>query len=187
VALVRARTQRSGGIMPIDRTHIRRAAIVVAALISIAGSAAEASECWRPPVAAPVADPFVAPACRWCPGNRGIEYATTPGTAVRAVRAGTVSFAGSVAGIGYVVVEHPGGRRATYGALASIRVGRGDVVLARSVVGVSGVRLHFGLRDGRRYIDPTPYLGRLVHPTRLVPHDGSPAAPAGRPRLRCRR
>ena len=38
--------------------------------------------CWAVPVNAEVADPFRAPECRWCPCNRGVEYASVAGDAV---------------------------------------------------------------------------------------------------------
>jgi murein DD-endopeptidase MepM/ murein hydrolase activator NlpD len=157
--------------------------IVIAGLAG--ASPVAAAPCWPPPVEAAVVDPFRAPACRWCPGNRGVEYATLPGTAVRAVAAGRVTFVGDVAGRRYVVVRHPDGWRVTYGDLDKIRVERGSVVIARSVVGLSGARFHLGLRDSAGYRDPTPYLGRLSHLARLVPLDGSLGPPPGEPRLRC--
>ena len=39
-----------------------------------------------------VADAFRAPACRWCPGHRGLQFRVVPGHAVRAVSTGTVSY-----------------------------------------------------------------------------------------------
>lgn len=175
--------------MPLTRS--RRPSVVVVSVLTAVGAlgsgAADAAECWLPPVEATVSDPFRSPPCRWCPGNRGIEYATRPGAPVRAVRAGTVTFAGSVAGTGYVVVEHPDGRRATYGGISDPRVRHGDLVLARSVIGMTAGPLHFGLRDGRRYLDPTSRFGRIEYPTRLVPLDGSLAVPVGPPRIVCSR
>jgi murein DD-endopeptidase MepM/ murein hydrolase activator NlpD len=158
---------------------------LVLVVLALGSSVAVAVPCWQPPVEAPIADPFRPPACRWCAGNRGIEYRTRPGTPVRAVAAGRVSFAGSVAGERYVVVRHSDGRRATYGNLASIAVGEGDAVVARSIVGIASSATHFGLRRGETYLDPTPYLGRPVTVTRLIPLDGSPAAPPGPTRWRC--
>jgi murein DD-endopeptidase MepM/ murein hydrolase activator NlpD len=170
-------------------TSPRRAArlfsSLVVVVIHVVPSAVVAAPCWQPPVSAPVADPFRAPACPWCPGNRGIEYRTRPGTQVRAVAAGRVTFAGSVAGERYVVVRHADGRRATYGNLASIAVSEGDAVVARSIVGTASPATHFGLRRGDTYVDPTPYLGRPVTVTRLIPLDGSVAAPPGPTRWRC--
>ena len=54
-----------------------------------------------------------------------------------------------------------------------------------AVVGHSAGALHFGLRDGDRYIDPAPFIGRLEGVPRLVPIDGSTPAPAPPPRLVC--
>lgn len=144
-----------------------------------------ATTCWLPPVDAPVVDPFREPECAWCPGNRGIEYATVPGTPVRSVAAGEVSFAGTVAGTVYVVVRHADGRRVTYGRLAERSVGRGDRVVAGSIVGRTTDSFHLGLRDGDRYIDPAPVLGVLVGRPRLIPTDGRAANPAPAPRLTC--
>ncbi|MFK8022676.1 MAG: murein hydrolase activator EnvC [Ilumatobacter sp.] len=146
-----------------------------------------ASTCWLPPVSGIVIDPFRAPECPYCAGNRGIEYSTERGQVVRAVAAGQVTWSGSVAGVRYVVVTHANGWRATYGDLASTRLRTGDAVVARQSVGRSTDRLHFGLRVGHRYRDPSAHLGRLVGRPRLVPIDGSMARTAPAPRLRCGR
>jgi murein DD-endopeptidase MepM/ murein hydrolase activator NlpD len=145
----------------------------------------DAAPCWPPPLSAPVVDPFRAPPCPWCPGNRGIEYATVPGTTVRAVATGRVTFSGVVARARYVVVEIASGWRITYGHLADSRLRHGDRVAAGAVVGTSSERLHLGVRDGERYLDPSPHLGRWRFRPRLVPVDGSPDAGPGSPRLRC--
>lgn len=169
-----------------------RAAVRAAVRLILAASIAAApvgpvagAPCWLPPVDAPVVDPFREPACRWCPGNRGVEYGTPPGTAVRAVATGRVTFAGVVAGTAYVVVRHADDLRVTYGNLAAARVRRDAIVVRGTVVGVTAGRLHFGVRAGDRYLDPSPFLGRLSYRPRLVPSDGSPGAPTGPPRLRC--
>ena len=143
------------------------------------------ASCLLPPVIAPVADPFREPACRWCPGNRGIEYAVPAGTPVRAAAAGTVTFSGSVAGTFYVVVRHADGIRATYGELTGSHLAAGDVVVAGAILGTSAGGLHFGLRVGERYVDPALFLGRIVERVRLVPTDGSAPRPAPPPRLEC--
>ncbi len=142
--------------------------------------------CWAPPVDAPVVDPFRMPACVWCPGNRGIEFGPAPGQEVRAVDSGTVTFAGSVAGTIYVVVEHADGVRATYGRLRGGGVRRGDRVRAGRLLGTTTDRFYFGLRDGETPVDPTPRLGVRTFKTRLVPTDGTPAPAPGPPHLVCR-
>ena len=159
-------------------------ALPALSLFLVAGTAA-ADACWLPPVDARVVDPFRPPPCAWCAGNRGLEYGTTGGTVVRAVAAGEVTFSGTVAGERYVVVRHADGRRATYGGLAGSPLRTGDVVAARSVVGATEGHLYFGLREGDVYIDPAPFLGRLVGRPRLVPVDGTAARAAPPPRLRC--
>jgi murein DD-endopeptidase MepM/ murein hydrolase activator NlpD len=144
-----------------------------------------ALSCWLPPVDAPVIDPFREPQCVWCPGNRGLEYGTEAGVAVRAVATGTVTFSGHVAGTGYVVVSHGDGRRTTYGGIDHTRPVTGQVIAARSIVGVTTGTFHLGLREGDRYVDPAPHLGRPVSRARLVPIDGSPRRAAAATRVRC--
>jgi murein DD-endopeptidase MepM/ murein hydrolase activator NlpD len=148
-----------------------------------------ATPCWEPPVVAPVVDPFRAPACTYCPGNRGIEYGPQPGQVVRAVAGGTVEFAGTVAGTRYVVVEHADGLRATYGRLGTLSVGRGTVIASGARIGTTTDRFYFGLRrpePSDEPIDPTPMLGARRFPARLVPLDGTPAPWPGPGTLACR-
>lgn len=140
---------------------------------------------YRPPVTAPVRDPFRAPPEPWLAGNRGIEYATAAGTPVRAIGPGVVTFAGTVAGEHDVTVTHPDGLRSSYVDLAVLRVVRGDRVDAGQGVGVSTDRLHLGVRRGDTYLDPASLWGRRVGGGRvvLVPLDDRPrASPQGGPR-----
>lgn len=99
---------------------------------------------YQPPVSAPISDEFRPPAEPWLAGNRGLEYDTTPGTAVTAIGPGLVVFAGSVADGLYVTVLHPDGIRSSYSFLAVISVSRGDRVRAGTVVGVAGDLFHLG-------------------------------------------
>ncbi|MBX3314861.1 MAG: peptidoglycan DD-metalloendopeptidase family protein [Actinobacteria bacterium] len=141
-----------------------------------AGSAADAGvrPRYRPPVDAQVSDPFRAPTEPWAPGNRGIEYATTPGQMVRAIGPGVVTFAGPVAGALHVTVRHPDGLRSSYSFVAAVRVGAGDVVDAGAVVAVAGERFHLGVRRGETYLDPSTLWGGAVGGGRahLVPDPG---------------
>jgi murein DD-endopeptidase MepM/ murein hydrolase activator NlpD len=109
---------------------------------------------YSPPVDAPVTDPFRAPATPYGPGNRGLEYATTPGTEARAIGTGTVTFAGRVAGRGVVTVEHPDGLRSSLTGLAEVRVAAGDRVERGAVLGTTAAVLHLGVRRGDEYLDP---------------------------------
>jgi murein DD-endopeptidase MepM/ murein hydrolase activator NlpD len=163
------------------RPGVRFAAanVLSAAMISSAALAlpapVDAPPCLRPPVIGTIVDPFRAPACEWCAGNRGIEYRVGPDVAVRAAATGTVTFVGSVAGTTYLVVELPNGWRLTYGRLDDTRLRLGDPVAAGSVVGRVTGDFHFGLRIGDEYRDPALFIGQAVGRTRLIPLDGTPA------------
>jgi murein DD-endopeptidase MepM/ murein hydrolase activator NlpD len=151
----------------------------------IAAVLAATLACLLPPVDAPVVRPFQAPACQWCPGHRGIEYATAAGEPVRAAAAGVVTFVGRVAGVRYVVVRHIDGLRATYGGLATpaaanptpVGPWQGRAVQQGAVLGVTVGHLHFGLRDGDQYLDPAPLLAVRRDRPRLVPGDGNGRRP----------
>ena len=125
---------------------------------------------YKPPVDAPVVDPFRAPPAPWAAGNRGIEYATRPGTRVGAAADGTVVFAGMVGGSLHVVVRHADGVRTSYSFLRSVLVHRGDEVVQGEPVGTTGDRFHFGARIGDVYIDPALLFGDAGSPrVHLVP------------------
>lgn len=142
--------------------------------------------CYPPPVSAPIAVPYVQPACDYCPGHRGVEFHLPAGTPVTAVASGTVTFSGVVAGTRYVVVLQPNGWKATYGMLSATALSRGDVVRAGQQVGHSTTRLYFGFRDlDDDPLDPTPLLGRVVGRPRLVPADGRVPRAGPPPRLVC--
>lgn len=164
---------------------------LILAVGAVRGAGARAA-CWPPPVLAPVVDPFRPPECPWCAGNRGLEYATSPGQAVRAVAGGVVSFAGDVAGVVYVTVDTVAdtttGRSpalVTYGRLGVRLVGRGHVVRPGDVIGRTGHDLLLTVRRGGEYVDPALELGRWERRARLTPVDGTPGRPPPPARLRC--
>jgi murein DD-endopeptidase MepM/ murein hydrolase activator NlpD len=161
------------------------AVLAVSVAVVATPSAIAARACWLPPVHGRIVDPYREPACRWCAGNRGIEYAVGPGAPVRSVATGVVTYSGVVVRTRYVVVDIGAGRRITYGGLASARVRRGDRVVARTIIGTAVGTLFFGLRVHGAYTDPSPFLGRLVGRPRLVPSDGSAARPAPPATVRC--
>ncbi|WP_334144654.1 murein hydrolase activator EnvC family protein, partial [Rhabdothermincola sp.] len=156
------------------RAQIGAAAVFVVALsaaIAPAGHALATPPRYRPPVEAPVADPFRPPATRFGPGNRGIDYATEPGTPARAVGDGEVIFAGPVAGTLHVTVRHPDGLRSSYSFLEAVDVRIGDRVRQGEVIGTAGPMLHLGIRDrDGTYLDPAALFAG-AHPVRarLVP------------------
>lgn len=148
------------------------AAMVVASIPAPAAGAAKYHHerpVFRPPVDAPVSDPFRPPDSPYGPGNRGIEYDTEPGDAVRAAAPGTVAFAGAVAGTLHVTVDHGGGLLSSYSYLERVSVRSGAVVARGAVIGLAGERLHFGVRLDGGYTDPDAFIGVRRVRVRLVP------------------
>ncbi|HEX2040684.1 MAG TPA: peptidoglycan DD-metalloendopeptidase family protein [Acidimicrobiales bacterium] len=139
---------------------------------------------YLPPVDAEVVDPFRPPPHRYGPGNRGLDYATEPGTPVRAAARGVVAFAGQVGGGLHVTVLHPDGVRTTYSFLRSVAVRRGERVEQGHVLGETGELLHLGARVGDEYVDPRSLFAGGRGRARLVPdHELRPAALATEQRL----
>ncbi|MDG9714127.1 M23 family metallopeptidase [Streptomyces sp. DH10] len=127
------------------------------------------------------------PATPYGPGHRGVDLAAAPGTPVRAVAAGRVSFAGRVAGKGVVSVELTGtGQpplRTTYEPVAAA-VEEGEEVEPGEVIGTVDATgshcavtcVHWGLRRGDTYSNPLSLLPSwLLHrgPSRLLPVYGT--------------
>jgi triacylglycerol esterase/lipase EstA (alpha/beta hydrolase family) len=155
---------------------MRRLAFVLATLVALcaappARAGAPAAVTYRPPVDAPVVDPFRPADPNWKSGNRGLEYATTPGTAVGASAAGEVVFAGPVADGLHVVVLHDDGLRTSYSFLQLVAVKRGDKVTQGQAVGTAGDRFHFGARAGDAYLDPALLFGGGPPQVHLVPDE----------------
>ncbi|MGH2754943.1 MAG: peptidoglycan DD-metalloendopeptidase family protein [Actinomycetota bacterium] len=145
---------------------MRIPAIVSSFILALAPAPAAAATWLIPPVEGVVAVRFQAPQVDWGPGHRGIDYQVPAGAPVRAAAAGTVSFAGEVAGSLAVTVDHPGGLATTYSILSEVYVAAGDRVGAGEPIGgVGGSHpgadsgLHFGVKLEGRYVDPESYLG----------------------------
>jgi murein DD-endopeptidase MepM/ murein hydrolase activator NlpD len=125
---------------------------------------------------------FDAPSPNWNRGHRGVDLAGTPGQPVYAAAAGTVVFAGELAGRPLVSIAHPGGLRTSYEPVQPT-VRAGQVVAAGVVVGQlkpghdgcpTAACLHWGAMWGPAaradYVDP---LGLLAStPIRLKPLRG---------------
>jgi murein DD-endopeptidase MepM/ murein hydrolase activator NlpD len=118
---------------------------------------------------------FDPPPQPWLAGHRGVDLSAGPSAVVRAAGAGTVVYAGIIAGRGVVSVAHPGGLRTTYEPVASA-LHAGDPVAAGAVLGrlapghpgcPAAACLHWGLRQGDRYLDPLTLLG--LGRVRLLP------------------
>jgi murein DD-endopeptidase MepM/ murein hydrolase activator NlpD len=117
---------------------------------------------------------FDPPGTPWDPGHRGVDLAGSAGQSVRAALAGTVSYAGRIAGRGVVVVDH-GLTRTTYEpvdatAPLGTAVAGGDVIGTLALAGshcLPRACLHWGLREGDTYLDPLSLVGG--GPVRLLP------------------
>jgi Peptidase family M23/Putative serine esterase (DUF676) len=132
--------------------------------------AADPARPWLiPPVDGAVGRRFQAPAVDWGPGHRGIDYLVPGGApiAIRAAAGGRVSFAGSVAGVNAVTIEHSGGMETTYSNLLDVDVVAGQYVTEGAWIGHTRFAhrgtpgLHFGVKIDGVYVDPEDYLGPL--------------------------
>ena len=119
---------------------------------------------------------FDPPPQPWLAGHRGVDLAAPPGAVVRAAGAGTIVFAGRVAGRGVVSVAHLGGLRTTYEPVVAGDWQPGDAVATGEVLGrlapghggcAEAACLHWGLRRGGDYLDPLALLG--LGRVRLLP------------------
>ncbi len=146
-------------------------ALVAACLVLslVPAALAEPAAPYAAPVEAPVVDGYRPPATPYSAGNRGLDYATTPGQEVRAAADGEVTFAGRVGADTHVVVLHRDGIRTSYSFLASAGVRRGEQVGRGQVVGTAGPVLHFGARAGERYLDPSLLLAGVPVEVHLIP------------------
>ncbi len=136
---------------------------------------------WRWPLGPPaprVLRPFSPPPAPWAAGHRGVDLAASPGQQVRAAGAGRVSYAGRLAGQGVVAITH-GPLRTTYLPVRpEVQVGRQVPLGARIGVLEDGpfhcpvACLHWGLLQGRVYLDPLSLVMRRV---RLLPYWSPPA------------
>lgn len=135
---------------------------------------------------------FQPPALPYGPGHRGIDLAADADAPVLAAGAGTVMFAGMVAGRGVVSVRHPGGLRTTYEPVSATvvtgaQVARGERIgtLAPGHPGCPAtVCLHWGaFRDPalprtdpvREYLNPLWLIFGVR--VRLLPIDSPPDLP----------
>ncbi len=122
---------------------------------------------------------FDAPSPTWQRGHRGVDLAAAVGQPVYAAGAGTVVFAGELAGRPLVSIAHPGGLRTSYEPVRpSVRPGQtvtGQTVIGELMGGHAGCAaaacLHWGAMWGPAaradYVDP---LGLLAStPIRLKP------------------
>lgn len=105
------------------------------------------------------------PEKNWLPGHRGVDLGLEVGGAVVAADDGTVAFAGVVAGVPVVSIDHPDGIRTTYQPVHAV-VAAGDAVAEGDIIGRLAASpagehdgLHWGARTGEdTYINPLSLL-----------------------------
>jgi murein DD-endopeptidase MepM/ murein hydrolase activator NlpD len=123
-----------------------------------------------------VARLFDPPPQPWNAGHRGIDLVSEPGHEVRSPGAGVVTFAGTVVDRGVITVRHSNGLRSSLEPVNPI-VEEGDIVEAHQAVGyvestsahcAPSHCVHWGLRDGERYLNPLDWLVGFG-PVRLLP------------------
>lgn len=183
---------RSGARRPAARRLAPVLAILILTLLAApASGAVEPAPSsgrwpWEPPPV--VVQGFDPPDTPWGAGHRGVDLLGSPGQPVHASLAGSVRFAGMLAGRPVVVVDH-GAVRTTYepvepaaGLTVGARIGAG-ALLGRLVTAGSHCPprtcLHWGLIRNADdvYLDPLSLVGG--GPVRLLPWDAAgPAAPA---------
>ncbi|WP_404387815.1 murein hydrolase activator EnvC family protein [Humibacillus xanthopallidus] len=132
------------------------------------GSAGAARWSWPLEPVPQVARRFDPPDQPWLPGHRGVDLVGTVGQVVRSPTAGTVTYAGRLAGRGVVVVSHADGLRSTFEPVTPSQpvgtaVAQGDPV--GSIAAEPGhcapaSCLHWGVLRGRTYLDPLAFVGR---------------------------
>jgi murein DD-endopeptidase MepM/ murein hydrolase activator NlpD len=116
----------------------------------------------------------------WSPGHRGVDLAADAGQGVLAAGPGVVVFAGRVAGLAVVVVDHGRGLRTTYEPV-NTAIPVGERTVAGTRIGTLGdwpghcaaSCLHWGAIRAGAYIDPLALLG-LVPPV-LLPLTARPS------------
>ncbi len=143
----------------------------LALLLAVPGPVVPGSYAW--PLAPPqITRRFEAPPEPWLAGH------LRPGCRSGPAAAGTVVFAGTVAGRGVVSVAHAGGLRSTYEPVTA-SVAAGDVVAIGEPLGTLDAGhagcpvsacLHWGVRRGAEYLDPLALLG--LGRVRLLPMPG---------------
>ncbi len=166
---------------------MRRARLLVALVILVMPSALphDTDPTWSWPLdpRPEVVRAYEAPPHAYAAGHRGIDLAGKAGAPVRSVDDGVVAFAGAVAGVEAVSVDHDGVRSTYLPVAASVRQGspvvRGQVLGSLLIAGghcFPAVCLHLGRRHGAPYADPEELLAGTAR-IRLVPPSGPPPVP----------
>lgn len=165
---------------------MRRLVLLLTMLLTVsAGPAVAGDGSWAWPVdGVRITTEFDPPDTPYGPGHRGVDLPTLVGARVHAVASGVVTYAGTVAGVGVISIDH-GSERSTYQPVtAAVSVGdpvqTGDVIgqVALGAFHCASPCLHLGrVRQGDgSYLDPLDRLAGRA-PIRLVDPTGPPPVP----------
>ena len=185
---------------------MRRVLVVLLALsLLIAwppGPAAAVGYGWPVTARPQVVRAFDPPAQRWLSGHRGVDLRADAGQPVLSPTDGTVTFSGTVVDRQVITVQDAGGRRHSFEPVteplaAGTVVRRGDRLALVAPGHCTAGCVHWGVRQGRTYVDPLGLLARpravllptgrvradppvaAGAPARLRPGGSRPASPAG--------
>ena len=112
--------------------------------------------------------------------HTGYDFAMPEGTPIRSIKNGIVHLAdyGNQNAGKTIFVQWEDGKTAIYGHLSKFAVKEGQYVKAGDLIGYSGntgrstgAHLHFGVKIGDKYIDPSPYIDliqNMNHPSFIV-------------------
>ena len=100
--------------------------------------------------------------------HSGVDFAGKADTAVKAVAAGVVKFAGYKNGYGQLIeINHGSGYKTLYGHHKKIHVSVGDIVKKGQVIGImgnsgrsTGNHVHYEVHKNGRVVDPSSYIHR---------------------------
>ena len=135
----------------------------------------------------PIVRPYDPPPTPYTKGHRGVDLSAPPGTPVRAITAGRVTFAGTVAGRGVITLSlnTDPTLHTTYEPVHPT-VTKGDEVTTGEVIGEvapDGTHctipcLHWGLKRGSAYENPLSLFPQPPRRPRLLPYLNLPEPPA---------
>lgn len=99
--------------------------------------------------------------------HNGIDFKMEIGVPIRSIKSGIIhvkDFGSQNAGK-TVIIEAEDGRNYIFGHLSKFSVQEGQRVKVGELIGLSGnsghstgAHLHFGVREGHKFIDPSPYI-----------------------------
>lgn len=104
--------------------------------------------------------------------HSGCDLKMKIGEPIRSIKDGTIRLAdyGNINSGKTVFVEWEDGKTAIYGHLSEFAVKNGQHVNAGDLIGYAGntgfstgSHLHFGIKKGNEYLDPSPYIDDIQH------------------------